>query len=140
MARAVSPVVDGRWSIMSKLASLLLLVLAGCPAKATHFMVVNVRSGDRPVADALVVVTCALPPVFARRADRAGVAELPVTDGLDARRCAVLAAQPGYRTAQAPAAAPCSPLAACQPLRIQLEALVAPSPVAPVSVPTGEGL
>lgn len=124
---------------MSKLSSVVVLALAGCPA-APRYLVVNVRSGERPVADALVVVSCDAPLLYASRADRAGVAELSVSDGLDPQRCSVLAAQPGYRTARSRAVAPCDRPAACQALRVQLDPLGGPAAPAPtVIAPAGEG-
>jgi hypothetical protein len=99
----------------------LLPALAGCPA-STRFLVADVTSAHAPVEGALVAADCGQPRQAALRTDDTGRARLSLFGAqVDAARCVLTVAKPGYATVETGGANLCTS-GACTPMRVELAA------------------
>jgi hypothetical protein len=104
---------------MSKLSYLVLFGLAGCPPPP-RYVVAHVLTTTQPVENALVAIDCGAPTGGAVRTDDRGNARLRVAASASAGACTLLAAKPGFKTAQGSGAQICDTATACPPITIQL--------------------
>src|ERR1043165_1810700 len=106
---------------MRRLLLLVPLALAGCPPP-TQYLIADVTAGGAPVQDALVTADCAQNNYSypATRTDADGRARVQMYNReIDARRCSVTVAKPGYSTVEVDAVNICTTVA-CPPTQIDL--------------------
>jgi hypothetical protein len=99
---------------------LLLTLLGGCPPP-TSYLIADVTAHQLPVADALVAADCGFPmPDAAKRTDPTGRARLEFRRKVDASKCAVTVAAPGFETVETIGASICT-TPACPATHVELD-------------------
>jgi hypothetical protein len=97
-----------------------LLVLAGCPAPSSRYVVADVTAARVPLQGALVAADCGTAYNPAQRTGEDGRARVRVWNE-DSRTCSLIVAKPGYPTVETGPVNVC-PAGACAPARIDLAA------------------
>ncbi len=97
-----------------------LLLLTACPPPP-RYVAAEVVSARAPVEDALVAAECGPWQSAARRTDEDGYARLKLPGRVDAVRCTVTVAKPGYRTVQTAGPNMCTTATGCPPFVVWLQ-------------------
>lgn len=112
--------------------------LAGCPPP-TQYLIADVTAARAPIADAMVAADCHREydaPDAALRTDATGRARLPIRGRVNAERCSITVAKPGYPTVRADGVNLCT-TSACPPIVVELSpAIVERSPLPPPVFPS----
>lgn len=99
---------------------LFLSLLAGCPPPTTY-LIAEVSAHQLPVADALVAADCGSTySDAARRTDPSGRAQLEFRRKVDASKCALTIAAPGFETVEATNVSICT-TPACPATHVELD-------------------